>query len=126
LHPRLLTERGLEGALVELARRSPLPVEVSAATGRLSEELEAAVYFVCSEALANAAKHAGATKVAIDTTARNGELTVRIADDGKGGADAARGSGLRGLVDRVEALGGELRVESPAGGGTVIVALLPL
>jgi signal transduction histidine kinase len=126
LHPRLLTERGLEGALAELAERSPLPVEIGVATGRLSEELEAAVYFVCSEALTNATKHAGATKVAIEAVAGGGELTVRIADDGHGGADVAKGSGLRGLVDRVEAFGGELRIESPPGGGTLIVARLPL
>jgi signal transduction histidine kinase len=126
LHPRLLTERGLEGALVELAQRSPLPVEVSVATGRLSEELEAAVYFVCSETLANAAKHAGAKTVAIEAIAGGGELTLRIADDGHGGADVADGSGLRGLFDRVEALGGELRIDSPPGGGTLVAARLPL
>jgi signal transduction histidine kinase len=126
LHPRLLAERGLEGALAELARRSTLPVEVSVTSGRLPEELEAAVYFVCSEALANAAKHAGATTASVQVVAGDDELRVRIRDDGRGGADVAGGSGLRGLVDRVEALGGELRVESPAGGGTVIVASLPL
>jgi signal transduction histidine kinase len=126
LHPRLLTERGFEGALAELAKRSPLPVEIGVATGRLSEELQAAVYFVCSEALTNATKHAGATKVAIEAVAGGGELTVRIADDGHGGADVAKGSGLRGLADRVEALGGEFRIESPPGGGTLIVARLPL
>ena len=126
LHPRLLSERGLEGALTELAQRSGLPVKVSFASSRLPEELEAAVYFICSEALANAAKHASATKVAIDVAARDRELTVRVVDDGRGGADLARGSGLRGLVDRVEALGGELRIESPPGGGTVVAARLPL
>ena len=126
LHPHLLTERGLEGALAELAQRSVLPVEVSVATGRLSGELEAAVYFVCSEALANAAKHAGATKASIEATAANSQLILRILDDGKGGAAIAGGSGLRGLADRVEALGGELRIESPSGGGTLIAARLPL
>jgi len=126
LHPRLLSTRGLEGALAELAQRSLLPVEVSFRSSRLPEELEAAVYFICSEALANAAKHASATKVAIDVAARDGELTVRVVDDGRGGADLARGSGLRGLVDRVEALGGELRIESPPGGGTVVAARFPL
>jgi signal transduction histidine kinase len=126
LHPRLLSELGLEGALAELARRSPLPVAVSVATGRLSGELEAAVYFVCSETLANAAKHAGATGVAIRAVAGGGELTVEVADDGRGGADAAKGSGLRGLADRVEALGGELGIESPPGGGTLVTARLPL
>jgi signal transduction histidine kinase len=126
LHPRLLTERGLEGALAELAERSPIPVKADVATGRLSEELEAAVYFVCSEALANAAKHAGATTVTIEAIAGVGELTVLIADDGRGGADVTKGSGLRGLADRVEALGGELRIESPPGGGTLVAARLPL
>ena len=79
-----------------------------------------------SEALTNATKHAGATTVAIEAIAGGGELTVRIADDGHGGADVTKGSGVRGLVDRVEALGGELRIESPPGGGTRIVARLPL
>lgn len=125
LHPRLLSELGVEGALAELAQRSPLPVAVNVATGRLSEELEAAVYFICSEALANTAKHAGATTVAIEAITGGGELIVRIADDGHGGADFAKGSGLRGLVDRVETLGGELRIESPPGRGTLIVARLP-
>jgi signal transduction histidine kinase len=126
LHPRLLSERGLEGALAELAERSVLPVEVSVASSRLPEELEAAVYFICSEALANAAKHASATKVVIDVAADGAELTVEVGDDGRGGADTVRGSGLRGLADRVEALGGELRIESPPGGGTLIAARLPL
>jgi signal transduction histidine kinase len=126
LHPRLLSERGLEGALAELAVRSVLPVEVGVASSRLPEELEAAVYFLCSEALANAAKHASATKVSIEVAAEHDELTARVVDDGRGGADLARGSGLRGLADRVEALGGELRIESPPGGGTLIAARLPL
>jgi signal transduction histidine kinase len=126
LHPRLLSERGLEGALAELAERSVLPVDVSVASSRLPEELEAAVYFICSEALANAAKHASATKVVIDVAADGDELTVEAGDDGRGGADTVRGSGLRGLADRVEALGGELRIESPPGGGTLIAARLPL
>jgi signal transduction histidine kinase len=126
LHPRLLSERGLEGALAELAERSVLPVEVSVASSRLPEELEAAVYFICSEALANAAKHASATKVVIDVAADGDELAVEVGDDGRGGADTVRGSGLRGLADRVEALGGELRIESPPGGGTLIAARLPL
>jgi len=101
-------------------------VEVSVATARMSEELEAAVYFVCSEALANAAKHASATTVAIEVATGAGGLTVRIGDDGHGGADAAKGTGLRGLADRVEALGGELRIDSPPGGGTLVAARLPL
>jgi signal transduction histidine kinase len=126
LHPRLLSERGLEGALAELAERSVLPVEASVASGRLPEELEAAIYFICSEALANAAKHAAARNVVIDVAARDGALSVLVADDGQGGADVAGGSGLRGLADRVEALGGDLRIESSPGGGTLIAARLPL
>jgi signal transduction histidine kinase len=89
-------------------------------------DLEAAVYFICSEALANAAKHASATKVVIDVAADGVELTVEVGDDGRGGTDTVRGSGLRGLADRVEALGGELRIESPPGAGTLIAARLPL
>jgi signal transduction histidine kinase len=126
LHPRLLSMRGLEGALAELAQRSMLPVEVRFGSSRLPEELEAAVYFICSEALANAAKHASATKVVIDVAADGDELTVEVGDDGRGGADTVRGSGLRGLADRVEALGGELRIEGPPGGGTLIAARVPL
>jgi signal transduction histidine kinase len=126
LHPRLLTERGLEGALAELAQRSVMPVTVTFAAGRLPIEVEAAVYFVCSEALANAAKHAGATTMSIESAADEGELTLRIRDDGRGGADPALGSGLRGLADRVEALGGELVVASPPDGGTLIAVRLPL
>lgn len=126
LHPRLLTDRGLEGALAELAKRSTLPVNVSVTAGRLPDELEAAVYFVCSEALANAAKHAGATMASVEVAATGGELRVRIRDDGRGGAHVGGGSGLRGLVDRVEALSGELRIESPPSGGTFLVARLPL
>jgi signal transduction histidine kinase len=126
LHPRLLSERAFEGALAELAERSVLPVEISVAGTRLPEELQAAVYFICSEALANASKHASATKVVIDVAADGDELTVEVGDDGRGGADTERGSGLRGLADRVEALGGELRIESPPGGGTLIAARLPL
>jgi signal transduction histidine kinase len=103
-----------------------LPVNVSVASSRLPEELEAAVYFICSEALANAAKHASATNVVIDVAARAGALSVLVADDGRGGAVVAGGSGLRGLADRVEALGGDLRINSPPGGGTLIAARLPL
>jgi signal transduction histidine kinase len=126
LHPRLLSERGLEGALGELAHRSVLPVDVRVASSRLHAELEAAVYFVCSEALANAAKHASATRLSIEVASGDGELTVQVVDDGRGGADPTRGSGLRGLVDRVETLGGDLWIESPPGGGTLIAARLPL
>jgi signal transduction histidine kinase len=126
IHPAVLTERGLEAALSELAARSPVPVEVSASAKRLPPAVEAAAYFVCSEALANVAKHAGASRATVEVGERAGLLRVEIADDGGGGAEIGRGSGLRGLADRVEALGGRLSVQSPPGEGTRVSAELPL
>ena len=102
-----------------------LPIVLSATPGRLPAAVEAAVYFVCSEAVANAAKHAQATRVIIDVTATNSQVTTIISDEGVGGADLSRGSGLRGLADRVEALGGTLTVHSETGSGTRIRATLP-
>ncbi len=101
-------------------------METAVSVGRLAPAVEAAVYFVCSEALANVAKYAEATRVTIDVATANGQVVATIADDGVGGADSRRGSGLRGLADRVEALGGRLRVESPPGGGTRLRAEMPL
>jgi signal transduction histidine kinase len=95
------------------------------AVGRLAPTVEAAVYFLCSEALANAAKYADAARMTIDVAEANGVVLVAVADDGIGGADASRGSGLRGLADRVEALGGQLSVRSPVGGGTRLEATIP-
>ena len=126
LHPRELVEEGLEGALEALAARSPVPVELDVAPGRLGPEAEAAAYFLCSEALTNVAKYASASRVAIRIAQTDGRLEVEIADDGVGGADPARGSGLRGLKDRVEALGGTLRVDSAPGEGTRLDAAIPL
>jgi signal transduction histidine kinase len=126
IHPAALTDAGLSAALNELAARSPIPVEVRAPGGRLPPAVETAAYFVCSEALANVAKHAAATRVEVDAGVADGRLRLKIADDGSGGADPRRGSGLRGLADRVEALGGGLRVTSPPGKGTELVAELPL
>jgi signal transduction histidine kinase len=126
LHPRLLSQRGLAGALAALADRSPVPVDVVAPEGRLSEEIEAAAYFVCSEALANVAKYASASRVAVSVMARNGRLLVEVVDDGRGGAVIGGGTGLRGLADRVEALGGTLRLDSPPGDGTRLAVELPL
>jgi len=126
IHPRTLTEGGLAAALPELAARSRLPVELEVAAGRLAPAVEAAVYFLCSEALANAAKHAEATRVKIDVSQSSDRLLVAVADDGIGGADATKGSGLRGLADRVEALGGRLFVRSPVGGGTRLDATIPV
>jgi signal transduction histidine kinase len=125
LHPPALIEDGLGAALAELATRCPVPVRLDAGVPRLPASQEAAAYFVCSEALTNVAKYAGATRVEITVSAGE-RLRVRVRDDGSGGADPARGSGLRGLADRIEALGGVLRVESPAGAGTLVEAEIPL
>jgi signal transduction histidine kinase len=126
LHPRVLGERGLAGALAALGERSPVPVDVAAPGARLPDEIEAAAYFVCSEALANVAKYAAASHAAVSVRTENGRVLVEVADDGRGGAAMGGGSGLRGLADRVEALGGTLRLDSPPGGGTRVVAELPL
>ncbi len=126
LHPRLLSERGLGPAVAGLAERSLVPVEVvEAPAERLPPAVEAAAYYLVAEALANAAKHSRATRVTVSVLARDGCTAVEVADDGVGGADPAVGSGLRGLADRVAALGGELAIRSPAGGGTTIAAELP-
>ena len=126
IHPAALTDGGLAAALPALAARAGIPVELAVSVGRLHPVVEAAAYFLCSEALANAAKHAEATSVSIDVAESDGRLVVVIEDDGVGGADASRGSGLRGLGDRVSALGGGLSVESPPRKGTRLVAELPL
>ena len=102
-----------------------VPVELSVAIERLPEEVEAAVYFLCSEALANVAKYASASSVAISVAVSDGVVHVEIADDGVGGADPARGSGLRGLADRLEALGGTLTIESFPGKGTRLLGEVP-
>jgi signal transduction histidine kinase len=125
LHPRVLAEAGLSGALTSLAEQAPVPVEI-VAPAELPVELETVVYFLCSEALANIAKHASASRVSVSVTTGDGQLRVLIKDDGVGGADPARGTGLRGLADRVEARGGTVHVESPAGGGTRLAAEIPL
>jgi signal transduction histidine kinase len=125
LHPAVL-ENGLAAALDSLAARSVVPTTVAfQAPGPLPEPVEFAAYFVASEALANIAKYAGATTASMRVW-RDGALAgIEIADDGIGGADEARGSGLRGLSDRVQALDGHLHVRSPAGAGTVITAEIP-
>ena len=125
IHPATLTERGLQEAVRELAGRSPVTVEVVVPATRFPPAVEAAVYFVCAESLTNVVKHAEASQVHIGVTQENGRLRVVIADDGIGGADPSRSSGLRGLADRVEALSGSLAVESRPGGGTRVVAELP-
>jgi signal transduction histidine kinase len=126
IHPRALTEHGLGAALAELAAQAAVPVTLAVTERRFPSTHEAAAFFVCSEGLANVAKYADAARVDIAVTATDDRLMVRVADDGTGGADAGRGSGLRGLADRVEALGGTLSVDSPAGAGTRLEATLPV
>jgi GAF domain-containing protein len=127
LHPAALAEGGLRPALKTLARRSAVPVRLDVGVdGRLPEPIELAVYYVVSEALTNTAKHAHATVVDIRVETDGGVLGVRVRDDGRGGADLTRGSGLVGLTDRVEALGGRFSLHSPPGGGTTVQIVLPL
>jgi signal transduction histidine kinase len=127
IHPAILSERGLGPALRTLARRSAVPVDLDlAADGRYPEPVEVAAYYVASEALANAMKHARASRIEMSLAMRRGSLLLSVRDDGIGGADPARGSGLAGLTDRVEALGGSIRLESAAEAGTHITADLPL
>jgi signal transduction histidine kinase len=125
IHPAILSERGLEPALKALARRSAVPVELDLRAGRLSGPVEVAAYYAVSEALANTAKHAHASVVQVELDARDELVRLAIRDDGIGGADPARGSGLVGLSDRIEALGGTLEVTSPAGGGTSLLIEIP-
>ena len=126
IHPAILSDRGLQAAVESLARRAPLPVELDASVdGRLPEPVEAAAYFVVSEALTNVVRHSGAEHAEVGIRRDNGRLVVEVADDGAGGANPS-GSGLRGLADRVAALDGRLRVDDPAGGGTVVRADIPL
>jgi signal transduction histidine kinase len=126
LHPRALSEQGLEGALAELAEDFPVPIQIRVASVRLPPPVVVAAYFVCAEALANVAKHAAASRVAVSMTAGDGWVRVQIDDDGVGGADPGHGSGLRGLADRVETIGGTLQVEGAPGRGTRVAAEIPL
>ena len=127
LHPAILSQRGLGAALRILARRSAIPVELDVTTdARLPEPIEVAAYYVASEALANAAKYAQATRIEVSLATRDGTLLLSIRDDGIGGADPGRGSGLIGLTDRVGAVGGSVHVSSPPGEGTHVTAALPV
>ncbi len=127
IHPAVLTERGLEAAVQTLVARAPVPVTVEAqGTGRLPAPVESAAYFVVSEGLANVAKYAQATHASVTVRCETDRVTVLVADDGVGGADAANGSGLRGLTDRIAALDGTLTLESPAGRGTSLRAEIPV
>jgi signal transduction histidine kinase len=126
IHPVVLTERGLGPALDGLLTRAPIPVEITELPeGRLPANVEAAVYYVVAEAITNVGKYARASSARVSISRSNGEATVSVADDGVGGADPARGSGLRGLAARVEALNGHLDVDSAPGRGTRIRAEIP-
>jgi signal transduction histidine kinase len=127
LHPAVLTDRGLHAALESLAERSPFPVELQVELAeRLPGAVEAAAYYVVAESLTNVAKYAGATSALVRVAVAAGVVGVEVSDDGVGGADGSAGSGLRGLEDRVSALDGRLRVVSPPGEGTRILATIPL
>jgi signal transduction histidine kinase len=127
IHPSVLTDRGLEAALAGLANRSPVPVKVETkGSSDLPSSLQTTAYFVVAEALTNASKHAGCERIDVRVSLDRGWVIVEICDDGVGGTDPARGSGLRGLADRVSALGGTLEIESPVDDGTTIRARIPL
>jgi signal transduction histidine kinase len=126
LHPAALTEQGLGPALANLAKRLPIEVDVKASDERLPENIEATAYYIVSEALTNVVKHAQATRAKVDMTLAGDILRFEVTDDGRGGADPFAGSGILGLRDRAEAVGGTLFVISPPGKGTVVTAQLPL
>jgi PAS domain S-box-containing protein len=126
IHPAVLTDRGLEAALESLAARAPLPVEIQGAPTRLPPAVEAAAYYVVSEALANVSKYGQASSVKVTVEQLDGCAHVEVADDGVGGANPDRGSGLRGLADRVASLNGKLTIDSPPGSGTRVRAEIPL
>jgi signal transduction histidine kinase len=127
IHPAVLSDRGLGPALEALATRAPVPVEVSGVPAEpVGPAVEAAAYFVTAEALTNVAKYAHATEAAVELSLAEGRLRVLVRDDGVGGADLERGTGLRGLRDRVDALDGSFSVESPCGEGTTVTVELPV
>ncbi|MGZ4142945.1 MAG: sensor histidine kinase [Actinomycetota bacterium] len=126
MYPAILAESGLEPAISSLAGRSTIPVEVHGAVkGRLPEPIELTAYFVVAEALTNVAKYAHASAATVRLARENGTLIVQVSDNGIGGADAGKGSGLNGLADRLAAVNGRLRVDSPEGAGTTLVAEIP-
>jgi signal transduction histidine kinase len=126
IYPSVLTAEGLGPAIETLAERAPMPVEVEVDETRFSGTVETTAYFAVSEALANATKHASAAKATVRSSVRNGSLTVEIEDDGRGGASIGKGTGLRGIADRVAAYNGTFDVTSPPGKGTVIRVELPI
>ena len=126
LHPAVVSGHGLEVALETLTARAPVPVRLTVTTdGRLPEGIEVAAYYLVAECLTNVGKYAAASSASVDVTQEDGEVVIEVVDDGVGGADTERGTGLRGLADRVETLDGRLRVWSPQGGGTRVRAELP-
>jgi signal transduction histidine kinase len=125
INPAVLTEQGLPAAVRALAERSPVPVGVTVPDEPFPSTVETAAYFVIAESLSNVAKYAHARRAWVSVATENGSARVEVRDDGVGGAEPADGSGLQGLADRVGALGGQLRVESPPGGGTTVIAELP-
>jgi PAS domain S-box-containing protein len=126
IHPAVLTDRGLRAALETLVARAPFPVELVAPQDRLAADVEAAAYYVIAESLTNVAKYAEATSAQVEVHKENGTLVVTVSDDGVGGADPGKGSGLSGLADRVAVLDGTLAIESPRRGGTTVRAEIPL
>ncbi len=126
IHPAVVSGHGLAVALEQLTALAPVPVRLTVAIeGRLPDALEVAAYYLVSESLANVGKYAKASSVTVDVSRLNGQVLVEVTDDGIGGADTERGTGLRGLADRVEALDGRLRIWSPGGGGTRVRAEIP-
>ncbi|MEW6152381.1 MAG: histidine kinase [Actinomycetota bacterium] len=127
IHPAIVDDAGIEGAIETLAERPGVPVELHLdVPERLPQPVEVGAYYLVAEALANVNKHAHARRVSVEASVAQGVLQVTVSDDGAGGAVPAPGSGLEGLADRVSALGGELRIDSPRGGGTVVAAAIPL
>ena len=127
IHPAVLSDHGLGPALEALASRAPVPVDVSGVPEcPLANEVEACAYFVTAEALTNVAKYAHASSASVELTLDDGKLRVQVRDDGVGGADPSTGTGLRGLRDRVDALDGDLEVDSPPGGGTTVTVEVPV
>jgi signal transduction histidine kinase len=125
IHPAVLTTGGLAAALEDLAARSPLPIELRVPRERVAPAVEAAIYFTIAEALTNVAKHAHASHVQVTVDIAGATVAAEIADDGVGGAAAAAGSGLHGLTDRLDAIGGKLTIHSPRGAGTLVRAHAP-
>jgi signal transduction histidine kinase len=125
IHPAVLSDRGLAAAIEALVTRTPVPVESSVTSERVAPAAEAAIYFTVAEALTNVAKHSQATLARVRVDVDAGMLSAEILDDGVGGAEPTAGSGLRGLADRLAALGGRLTLEIPPAGGTIIRAVVP-